>query len=890
MLINYVPGEECRVALVEDGRLEELHAESNAAANRVGNIYLGVVANVESAIQAAFVDFGVQQHGFLHVTDLHPQYFPGEDAETTERVGHKTPRRERPLIQKCLKKGQQILVQVLKEGAGTKGPSLTSYLSIPGRHIVMMPKMDRVGVSRRVEDEDVRRQMRKVLDQLDLPEGFGFIIRTAGLDKTKAELKRDLAYLQRLWKDMESRRQTGKGPRLLYTESDLLVRALRDLTSTGFDEIVVDNELALARAAKFRKIVAPRSQTALLHYKGHTPIFHAYGIEEQIINIHSREVPLPSGGRLVIDQTEALVAVDVNSGKSRSARDAETNAYKTNLEAVDEICRQLKLRDLGGVVINDLIDMREGRHRREIESRFRDRLKRDRAKSTILPISNFGILEMTRQRIRSSHETIHFIACSTCRGRGLVQRPDSVAADALRSLAALLDQPKVQRVELVVSPMVASDMLSNRRRHINRLERIAGKHVDVRVSETLPADRTAFYAYDENGADLEIDSLPKPAKKVKADPWTGDPTGQWAIDLQDEFPDADEEIADYETDEDEASDAETSSTSTGSKKKRRRGRRGGKKSSQSTPDTAAADAPADETDAASTNRTADAQDNSDTSTDSSDEHASDKAEGDNDDARPSRSKRRRRGRRKKKSASTQGVDTPGDEQSPESAASDVPSESPTQQPAAQDESANDGADGDDDKPSRSKRRRRGRRRKQSGAAEGTPSEQIGSEDATSDHAPTNEPAESTANPTDARADAQTDTPADKPTQSTSRRRSKKKTSKAAAAPPEAQAAETGEPTSSADDQSPPTRKKRTRRKTSRSAKETSDDAGNANTSTTDDPPAKKKRSRSKKKTTKSTDTTEQSAADAPAKKPARTLYASRRKLSASERARLAQEE
>src|SRR4051812_22967370 len=276
MLINYVPGEECRVAVVEDGKLEEFHAERASSISRVGNIYVGVVTNVEPAIQAAFVDFGIEHHGFLHVSDIHPRYFPGEDEDTTERVGRKTPRRERPPIQKCFRRGDEVVVQVLKEGVGTKGPTLTSYLSIPGRFLVMMPQMDKVGVSRKVEDEDQRRAMRAILDQLELPEGFGFIVRTAGMDRTKMELKRDLAYLQRLWKDMEARHKTGKKARLLYSESDLLVRALRDMVGPEIDEVVIDNELALARAARFLKIVAPRSRVKLLQYAGQTPLFHAF--------------------------------------------------------------------------------------------------------------------------------------------------------------------------------------------------------------------------------------------------------------------------------------------------------------------------------------------------------------------------------------------------------------------------------------------------------------------------------------------------------------------------------------------------------------------------------------------------------------------------------------
>ncbi|NUQ54180.1 MAG: Rne/Rng family ribonuclease, partial [Phycisphaerales bacterium] len=541
MIINYVPGDECRVAIVEDGKLEELHAERFASASRVGNIYVGKVTNVEASIQAAFIDFGVGENGFLHYSDLHPRYFPGEDVEeTTERVGHKTPRRERPPIQHCLKRGQEITVQVLKEGVGTKGPTLTSYLSIPGRYLVMMPQMDKVGVSRKVEDEEQRAKMRQILDQLDLPEGFGFILRTAGMDRTKLELKRDLAYLQRLWKDMERRRDSGSKPRLLYSESDLLVRALRDLLTGETNEVVIDHEVALDRASRFMKIVSPRSTTKLLHFPGKTPIFHAFGIEPQIALIHAREVPLPSGGRLVIDQTEALVAIDVNSGKSRESRDAEENAYRTNLEAVDEICRQLRLRDLGGIVVNDLIDMRSLAKRREIETRFKERLKRDKARTTTANISPFGILEMTRQRMRGSHESVHFVDCPTCRGRGLVQRPDSVASDALRELAAVLDIDRVTKVEIAVAPRVAGELLSSRRQLLGRIERSSGKHVDVRVSESVPVDRVSFYAYDAAGADIDLTSVQHHKKPKDLKPWQTHDGSEWA----DEIPAAAEQEAD----------------------------------------------------------------------------------------------------------------------------------------------------------------------------------------------------------------------------------------------------------------------------------------------------------------------------------------------------------
>jgi ribonuclease E len=518
MVVNDVPEDECRIAILENGRVEALFMERYGAATNVGNIYKGRVTNVEPAIQAAFVDFGEGASGFLHVSDLHPKYFPGR--ERTERVGRKIPRRERPLIQEALRKGQEVLVQVLKEGISNKGPTLTSYLSIPGRLMVMMPDMDRVGVSRKVEDEDQRRAMRKILDQLDLPEGFGFILRTAGFDKTKTELQRDLAYLTRLWAVMKKRMDTTGAPCLLYSEGDLLIRTIRDLADENVEGIVVDSEDAFRKATAFLQVVSPRSAPRVLFWDqrgeqrgpARPPVFHAFDIERQIHELHSRIVPLPSGGALVIDQTEALVAIDVNSGRSRSARDSETNAYQTNVEAVEEIARQLRLRDLGGVIVNDLIDMRSPRHRREIEDRFRNALKRDRAKSTIVPISEFGVLEMTRQRMRPSVRRAHFMDCPHCQGLGEVRKPETVAADHLRQVEFLLTHTAIHRVEMVCSVRVATVLLSTKRRALYDLERNTGKHVDVRISEAIPIDRVDLYAYDERGADVELDRIPRPAR------------------------------------------------------------------------------------------------------------------------------------------------------------------------------------------------------------------------------------------------------------------------------------------------------------------------------------------------------------------------------------------
>jgi ribonuclease E len=506
LVVNDEPGDECRIAILANQRLDSYFSEREATATNVGSIYKGKVMNVEGAIQAAFIDFGSGQNGFLHISDLHPKYFPGE--ERTEQVGKKIGRSERPLIQQALRKGQEILVQVIKEGLGSKGPTLTSYLSLPGRLLVMMPDMDRVGVSRRVEDEDQRREMRKILDSLQLPEGFGFILRTAGFDSTKTELQRDAAYLQRLWDAMEKRSSKTGAPCELYTESDVLVRTLRDHTDSTVESIIVDSPGAFERAKMFLDVIAPKTSGKVMYYNGKAPIFEAYGIERQIDEIHSRTVALPSGGALVFDQTEALVAIDVNSGRSRSARDSETNAYQTNSEAVEEVCRQLRLRDLGGLIVVDCIDMRLIKHRRDIEERLTTLLKIDRAKSSFAPISEFGIIEMTRQRMRPSLRKMHYADCTHCAGSGEIRVPAAVAADAMRRVALLFSHAKIQRVEIVCSVRVAAEFMSNRRRAMHELEDRSSKRIDVRISEAFAADRVEMYAYDEMNSDIELDRLP----------------------------------------------------------------------------------------------------------------------------------------------------------------------------------------------------------------------------------------------------------------------------------------------------------------------------------------------------------------------------------------------
>jgi ribonuclease E len=308
---------------------------------------------------------------------------------------------------------------------------------------------------------------------------------------------------------IEKRITTVGAPCQLYNESDLLVRTIRDVLRPSIGAIVVDSTSAYDRINTFLKIAAPRASRKVIHYRENAPIFHAFDIERQIEEVHSREVVLPSGGRLVIDQTEALVAIDVNSGKSRSAKNSESNALNTNLEAADEICRQLRLRDLGGIVINDLIDMGKASNRKKVEQKFQDNLERDRARSTVLPLSRFGLLEMTRQRIRPSVLDSHYKSCTHCEGLGLLKSTEEVAADATRQCGWFLQHDKVAKVELTCSPNVGTYLFSNKRNEFAAFEKNTNKRIVVRISEGIATDRIVFYAYDERGSNIELNTLEK---------------------------------------------------------------------------------------------------------------------------------------------------------------------------------------------------------------------------------------------------------------------------------------------------------------------------------------------------------------------------------------------
>ena len=524
MLINVSQPEECRIAIIEDGLLEELYIERASQDNYVGNIYKGRIVNLEPSIQAAFVDFGVGRNGFLHISDVEPQYFrqggydPSQPIEpdggrgnddSDDRSRSRRPRpgarpRVKPPIQDIFRRGDEVMVQVIKEGIGTKGPTLSTYISIPGRYLVLMPALGRVGVSRKIEDEDVRRRLRDTLLELNPPKGLGFIVRTAGQDRTRKELSRDMAYLLRLWKVIVRRIKNAAAPVDIYEESDMIIRTIRDIFASDVDSIYIDEQGAYERAKEFLQLVMPRYANRLQMYEGKEPLFHKYKLEKEISAIHKREVALPSGGSIVIDPTEALVAIDVNSGNFRTDDSAEETAYQLNLAAAREIARQLRLRDLGGVIVNDFIDMRKEKHRRGLERALRDAVKRDRARTKILRTSPFGLVEMTRQRIRPSIKRSVYKDCPCCSGRGVVKKAESMSIEVIRMLMLAAQKPEVNRVTVRVNDEVASYLNNRKRKEITLLEEEGAMNVQILGGEGLFPEHLELDCRDVEGREVQL--------------------------------------------------------------------------------------------------------------------------------------------------------------------------------------------------------------------------------------------------------------------------------------------------------------------------------------------------------------------------------------------------
>ena len=426
---------------------------------------------------------------------------------TRVAVGPGVRPRVKPPIQEIFQRGDEVVVQVIKEGIGTKGPTLSTYISIPGRYVVLMPALGRIGVSRKIESEEDRRRLRDILRELNPPKGLGFIVRTAGTDRTKKEISRDLAYLLRLWKTIVRRIKSAEAPTDIYEESDMIIRTIRDIFTADVDSIHIDEPQAFERAKEFLQIVMPRYVNRLHLYEGREPLFHKYRIDDEIAQINQRKVPLKGGGSLVIDQTEALVAIDVNSGSFRTDGSAEESAFQLNKIAAREIARQLRLRDLGGVVVNDFIDMRKDRHRRVIERTLRDAVKRDRARTKILRISPFGLIEMTRQRIRPSLKRSVFKECPSCAGAGLVKSAESMAIEVIRKLMMASQGARVNKVTITVEEGVAAYLNNRKRRELARLEDVNEMTVIIIGREGIAPEHLEIVCEDETGRMVPIDGI-----------------------------------------------------------------------------------------------------------------------------------------------------------------------------------------------------------------------------------------------------------------------------------------------------------------------------------------------------------------------------------------------
>jgi ribonuclease E len=476
MLINAEDAEESRVAIVADGILEEFDIETSHKEQNKSNIYKGVVVKVEAGLQAAFVDYGSKRAGFLPLGEVHPTCYA--DPDLAKRGG-------RVRIHDVLKRNQELLVQVVKDEIGTKGAALSTYISLPGRYLVLMPGVDATRVSRKIEDEAQRRQLKEIVAQLAPPPGTGVIIRTAGLDRTKQELQRDMAYLLKLWETILAQAKELPAPSVVYEESDLVIRSIRDYFTPDIAEILVDDREVFKRAREFLQAIMPRYVNRIKLYREKRPIFSKYQLEEQIEAIFEDKIPLKSGGSIVIERTEAMVSIDVNSGRSTQERGMEETAFKTNMEAGEEIARQLRLRDLGGLVVIDFIDMRDRKHIQEVERCLKNALKRDKARTEMSRISKFGLLEVSRQRLKPALQDETSLPCPHCKGQGLIRSKESLGLTVLRKIQGAAVKGNLLSAKAKVPLEAANYLLNDKRDRLLKLEQEYGIRIHVEGDATL---------------------------------------------------------------------------------------------------------------------------------------------------------------------------------------------------------------------------------------------------------------------------------------------------------------------------------------------------------------------------------------------------------------------
>ncbi|MCG7990599.1 MAG: ribonuclease E [Candidatus Thiodiazotropha lotti] len=460
MLINATQPEELRVAIVDGQKLFNLDIEIPGREQKKANIYKGRITRVEPSLEAAFVDYGAERHGFLPLKEISRSYFTNKARESSGRVN----------IQEALKEGQEVIVQVEKEERGNKGAALTTFISLAGRYLVLMPNNPRAGgVSRRIEGQD-RTELREAMSELQIPEDMGLIVRTAGVGKNSEELQWDLDYLIQLWTAIEHSAEKP-APFLIYQESNVIIRSIRDYLRADIGEIVIDDADVYGQAERFINQVMPQYSKKLRHYDDEVPLFSRYQIESQIESAFQREVSLPSGGAIVIDHTEALTSIDINSARATKGADIEETALNTNLEAADEVARQLRLRDLGGLFVIDFIDMTPSRNQREVENRLKEALKQDRARVQIGRISRFGLLEMSRQRLRPSLGEASEQACPRCKGHGTVRGVESLSLSVLRIIEEEAMKENTGRIMAQLPVDMATFLLNEKRQMIHDIEK-----------------------------------------------------------------------------------------------------------------------------------------------------------------------------------------------------------------------------------------------------------------------------------------------------------------------------------------------------------------------------------------------------------------------------------
>jgi len=478
MLINAVDPEEYRVAFIKDGVLDGFQIETSTVEQKVGNIYKGVVERIDPRLQACFVNYGSSKNGFLSAGDIHPEYYQTGGAASHEQGV--------PPIDKILRKGQELLVQVTRDMPGHKGAQLTTYVSLAGRHLVVTPGRTLNGVSRKIENDEERLRLKEIMEQLKLPEEIGYIVRTNAAGQNKRELSKDLNRLLRMWKNIRERVAEAPTLSLIHKEQDTCLRTLRDNYTSDVSEILVDERESYAKIREYMRIISPRDQERVKLYKDSRPIFDQYKIEEQIETVYRNKVPLPSGGSIVVNPTEALISIDVNSGRGTLGDDAESMVFKTNLEATLEIARQLRLRDVGGLIVIDFIDMKDRKHIREVEKVLREELKKDRAKTDLSHISKFGLMELSRQRLRPSIESRSYQVCQYCNGRGMVISVESAAVSYLRRIWMGISKGEVSRVNGIL-PMDVLNYLQNRKRKdLTDIEKRYGVSVILHGDSALP--------------------------------------------------------------------------------------------------------------------------------------------------------------------------------------------------------------------------------------------------------------------------------------------------------------------------------------------------------------------------------------------------------------------